>query len=162
MCLYSQKKQPSNIQLHKVKQHGFVLVLTLVLLAVLTLIGVSSMNSANMELKATANARQHQVAFNVVQSLLEFSVSAGGAALIDFQINDPAVKQTIDKYAVKNGSALKAEAVFSGCGIGVGNSMQKGKGFSFNYFDITGTGSNAKGTATSVQTQGIRFPAASC
>jgi type IV pilus assembly protein PilX len=144
------------------RQQGFVLVLTLVLLAVLTLIGVSSMNSSSMELRASANARQHQIAFNVVQSLLEFSVSADGAALIDFQINDPKVTQSIKTYTVKNGSALQSDAVFSGCGVALGNSLEEGKGFSFNYFDITGSGSNAKGTANSVQVQGIRFPAASC
>jgi hypothetical protein len=132
------------------------------MLAVLTLIGVSSMNSASMELKATANAKQHQDAFNVVQSVLEFAVSTDGAALIDFQINDPTVTQAIGTgdFSVVNGSAYSAQAVFSGCGVGVGSSLEKG--FSFNFFDITATGSNAAGTATSVQTQGIRFPAAAC
>jgi Tfp pilus assembly protein PilX len=156
------QKQQTSLQLPVSRQQGFVLILTLILLAVLTLIGVSSMNSASMELKATANARQHQVAFNVVQSVLEFAVSADGAALIDFQINDPLIVQTIDSsdFTVNNGSSYSARAVFAGCGVGVGSSLEKG--FSFNFFDITGTGSNAKGTATSVQTQGIRFPAASC
>ena len=159
MCI---QKQQTKLQVPNGKQQGFVLVLTLVLLAVLTLIGVSSMNSASMELKATANARQHQVAFNVVQSVLEFAVSADGAALIDFQINDPLVVQTINTgdFTVKNGSAYSARAVFAGCGVGVGSSLEKG--FSFNFFDVTGTGANAAGTATSVQTQGIRFPAAAC
>ena len=148
--------QPKN------SQRGFVLILTLVLLAVLTLIGVSSMDSANTELKATANAKQHQIAFNVVQSLLEFAVSAGGAAIIDFQENDPTVTQTVTTYSVANGSSLSAGAVFAGCGVALGNSLEAGKGFSYNYFDITGTGSNASGGATSVQVQGVRFPAASC
>ncbi len=156
------KKQQCNTRLHKARQQGFVLVLVLVMLAVLTLIGVSSMNSANMELKATANAKQHQAAFHVVQSVLEFAVSTDGAALINFQINDPALTQTIDSsdFSVVNGSAYSAQTVFSGCGVGVGSSLVKG--FSFNFFDITGTGANAAGTANSVQTQGIRFPAAAC
>ena len=166
MCLIRQKykKQQGNTQLHKTQQQGFVLVLVLVMLAVLTLIGVSSMNSANMELKATANAKQHQAAFHVGQSVLEFAVSAKGATLIDFQINDPDVTQTIDitteGFSVTGGSDYSASAVFVGCGVGVGSSLEKG--FSFNFFDITGTGSNAVGTATSVQVQGIRFPAAAC
>ena len=164
MCLNRQqyKKQQCNISLHKAQQHGFVLILVLVMLAVLTLIGVSSMNSANMELKATANAKQHQAAFHVVQSVLEFAVSTKGATLIDFQMNDSTVTQTINADSVSEvgGSNVSVNAVFVGCGVGVGSSLVKG--FSFNFFDVTGTGSNAAGTATSVQTQGIRFPAASC
>ena len=164
MCLNRQKyiKQQCNTPLHKAQQQGFVLILVLVMLAVLTLIGVSSMNSANMELKATANAKQHQAAFHVVQSVLEFAVSTKGATLIDFQTNDPDEIQTLNADSVSEvgGSNVSVKAVFVGCGVGVGSSLEKG--FSFNFFDITGTGSNAAGTATSVQTQGIRFPAASC
>ncbi|NOQ90580.1 MAG: hypothetical protein GQ549_06515 [Gammaproteobacteria bacterium] len=140
------------------KHQGFVLVLVLVMLAVLTLIGVSSMNSSSMELKAAANAKQHSIAFNVVQSVLEYAVSADGAGLIDFQIID-GIPQEINP-TVTDGSSISAKAVFSGCGISSGSSLEKG--FSYNFFDITATGSNSAGTATSVQTQGIRFPAASC
>ncbi len=71
------------------RQRGFVLVLALVMLAVLTLIGVSSMNSANMELKITANSRQHQVAYNAAQSLLEYTASDGGVGVIDYQTKTP-------------------------------------------------------------------------
>lgn len=147
------------------RQRGFVLVLALVLLAVLTLIGVSSMNTANMELKATANAQQHQVAFNAVQSVLEYAISATGATLIDYQTNDP-TPQTVTTD-VADATALSATAVYGGCSVGVGSSLEEGKGFSYNFFNITGTGSNktaagTAGTATSIQTQGIRFPAAAC
>lgn len=164
MSLSSQKynKQQCHAPLHKAQQQGFVLMLVLVMLAVLTLIGVSSMNSANMELRATANAKQHQAAFHVVQSLIEFAVSTKGATLIDFQTNDPEQVQTVntDSFSEVGGTNVSVEAVFVGCGVGVGSSLEKG--FSFNFFDIKGTGSNAAGSATSVQTQGIRFPAASC
>ena len=155
MCLKKQTVRQQNKQ-----QRGFVLVLALVLLAVMTLIGVSSMNSSNMELKATANAQQHQVAFNAVQSLLEFAVSSGGAALIDFQTSDPTPQ--IVTHVLANASALTASAVYAGCSVGVGSSLEEGKGFSYNFFDISGSGSNATGSATSIQSQGIRFPAAAC
>ncbi len=70
------------------QQSGFVLVLALVMLSMLTLIGVSSMNSASTELKATANAKQHQLAFNATQSLLEYTVSKPGTNKIDYQTRD--------------------------------------------------------------------------
>ena len=61
-----------------------------------------------------------------------------------------------------NAGALSASAVYAGCSTGVGSSVQKNKGFSYNFFNITGTGSNTTGTATSIQNQGIRYPAAAC
>ena len=142
------------------KQQGFVLIMALVLLAVMTLIGVSSMNSANMELKATANAQQHQVAFNAVQSLLEYAISADGVGALDFQTTNPTPQ--VIKASVPNASNLVASAVYSGCSVGVGSSLEEGKGFSFNYFDISGSGANSTNTATSIQAQGIRYPAAAC
>lgn len=141
------------------QQHGFVLVLALVLLAVLTLIGVSSMNSANMELKATGNAKQHQVAFNATQSLLEFTISKPGTTVIDYQTSDPA-PQIYNSFVMSGATALSATINYIGCTKGVGGSLEAGKGFSYNFYNIQGSGSNATGTAASNQTLGVRFPSA--
>ena len=147
----------------KQKQRGFVLILALVLMTVMTLAAVGSMNSSNIELKATANARQHNVAFNAAQSVLEFAVS--GASNLDFQKN-VTVDQTVDTAIVSasltNAGTLSGTSVHAGCSVGVGSSMQEGKGLSYNFFEITGTGSNATNTATSIQGQGLRYPAAAC
>lgn len=141
------------------RQRGFVLILALVMLAVLTLIGVSSMNSANMELKATANAKQHQVAFNATQSLLEFTISKPGTGIIDYQTMNPA-PQIYSSYVLPGASGLTASVDFIGCSKGVGGSLEAGRGFSYNFYNIRGSGSNATGTATSSQTLGVRFPSA--
>lgn len=143
-------------------QQGFVLILALVLLAVMTLIGVSSMNSANMELKAAGNAQQHHVAFNAVQSLIEFIVSDQGAApVVDFQVSDSATTQTVTT-AVADASGLTADVVLEGCSASVGSSLEAGKGFRYNFFNISASGSNAVGSATSIQAQGVRYTAAAC
>ena len=159
----SQNKQKYNSfhnpQLPLVRQQGFVLILVLVLLATLTLIGVSSMNSSNMELKATANARQHHVAFNAVQSLIEYAVSGQTAVTVDFQ-TVPSTVQTVP-YTMTDASALTADVAYAGCAASVGNSIA-GKGFSSNFFNVIATGANASGTSTSTQVQGVRFPAAAC
>ncbi len=154
-----QFKRHFNAALH-VEQQGFVLILVLVLLAVLTLIGVSSMNSSSIELKATANARQHHVAFNAVQSLLEFAVSGQDTVTVDFQTTS-STAQTVP-YTMDGASSLSASVVYAGCAPSPGSSLEEGKGFSSNFFDITGKGSNATDTASSTQVQGIRFPAAAC
>jgi len=161
MILNKQKYgQYPNLQSLVVRQQGFVLILVLVLLAVLTLIGVSSMNSSNMELKATANARQHQAAFNAVQSLIEFAISGQTDVTVDFQ-TVPSAVQTVP-YTMDGASSLSATVAYAGCAASVGSSMEEGKGFSSNFFNVTGTGANATGTATSTQVQGVRFPAAAC
>jgi hypothetical protein len=143
------------------QQRGFVLVLALVMLAVLTVIGVSSMNSANTELKATANAKQHQVAFNATQSLLEFTVSKPGTVAIDYQTRNT-TPQVYGSYILPGTSALSASVEYTGCSKGIGGSLEDGKSFGYNFFNIKGSGSNATGTARSNQTQGLRFPAAAC
>jgi type IV pilus assembly protein PilX len=152
MCLKNQKYS---------HQGGFVLVLALVLLVVLTLIGVSSMNSSNLELKATANARQHQFAFNAAQSMLEYAVSTTGikTANLDFQ-STAAVKQPVS-IAVDS-VVVAGSATYTGCSVGVGSSLEEGKGFSFNFFNIDAVGLNKTSTASSFQAQGIRYPAAAC
>ena len=100
---------------HQKRQQGFVLVLVLVMLAVLTLIGVSSMNSSSIELKSVANAKQHSIAFNVVQSAIEYAVSSEPAVTIDFQTNDETQTQTVNP-SVALGSDVSATAQFAGCG----------------------------------------------
>ncbi len=154
-----------NIKYKQSGQRGFVLVMSLVLLAAMTLIGVSSMTGANMELKATANARQHQIAFNAVHSLLEYTLSADAVTTanvpVDYQIADTAVTQNVT-HTLENASALQASIVFAGCSSGVGSSLEAGKGVSYNFYSITASGSTTAGTSTSLQNRGVRYPSASC
>jgi hypothetical protein len=146
------------------QQRGLVLVLSLVLLVVMTLIGISSMNNANMELRATANAQQHIKAFNAGQSILEYSISTGAViksgGKIDYQTRS-AVSQVVE--AALDGVTLSALIDYSGCSVGIGSSLEEGRGFSYNFYNISGTGqNNADATALSIQSLGARFPAAAC
>jgi len=162
MCVIKQRDR-KQIQS---KQHGFVLVLALVLLAVMTLIGVSSMNSATMELKATANARQHQLAFNAVQSLLQYVLSTGAVTTAGVEINyktaEPAatLTQVVDHPATDNNS--QASIVFAGCSSGVGSSLEEGKGVSYNFYNVSASGSNTTNTSRSLQNIGVKNMAAAC
>lgn len=154
------------------RQQGFVLVLALVMLSVLTLIGVSSMNSANTELKATANAKHHQIAFHATQSLLEYTVSVPGTKEINYLTRDKTPVLYSDETGVgdkvlgytktPNSSAISATVSYLDCGRGDGTSLEEGKGLGFNLFDVKGTAKNAKGTAVSNQTLGVSNPSASC
>lgn len=147
---------------HGKRQHGFVLILALVMLAVLTLIGVSSMKSASIELKAAANAQQRIVAFNGVQSALEFTLSQPAEALINWSTTDANLVQQPVIPAVPNTNNLVANITYIGCSKGLGGSLQAGKGLSYSFFSVAGIGTNTTGTSTSLQVQGVRYPAASC
>ncbi len=140
------------------KQQGLILVLSLVMLTALTLIGVASMESASMELKAAANSQHHQVAFNAVQSLLDYSVSTGSP--INYQPADLTAEQKVT-HVSKGSSTLTAVVNYAGCAASLGTTLEDG-GLSYNYFVIDGSGGNAAKTATSLQSQGIRYPSASC
>jgi len=154
------------------QQQGFVLVLALVMLSVLTLIGVSSMNSANTELKATANAKHHQVAFHATQSLLEYTVSTPGTGVINFLTRNATPVVYSDEAGVgdaplgyistPDSSAVAATVNYLDCAKGEGMSLEDGKGFGLNLYDVRGAASNAKGTAVSNQTLGVKNPAAPC
>ncbi len=141
------------------RQQGFVLILSLVMLAALTLIGVSSMNRSNMELKTTANARQHQLAFNAAQSVLEYAASDQGVDEINYQTKTP---NSITDYSVTGASNVNAAVSYVGCSVAIGNSLEEGKGFNYSYFKVDGSASNSTATATSLQSQGVRYPAAGC
>ncbi len=153
------KKNQLHLQIKK--QDGFVLVLALVLLAVMTLIGVSSMNSANMELRATSNIRQYQIAFAAGQGLMDYATSDTGVGAINYQTLTPNSVADGDANAV-GASAVSANVAYVGCSVGIGSSLEEGKGFNYNFYTVNGTASSLNGSATSLQNEGVRYPAAGC
>ncbi len=56
-------------------QRGAVLVVGLILLMVLTVLGVSSMNTATLELVMAGNAQYHQQAFQAAESGIDISIA---------------------------------------------------------------------------------------
>ncbi len=144
------------------RQQGFVLILALVMLTVLTLIGVSSMKSASIELKATANAQQNIVAFIGTQSALEFVMSRPAENDINWTTTNVNLVQQPPIPPVQNTNNLATGIAYIGCSKGIGSSLQAGKGLSYSFFTVAGNGSNLMQTSTSLQTMGVRYPAASC
>lgn len=159
------------------KQSGVVLVMALVMLAVLTLIGVSSMSSSTLEMKVAGNMQQHNVAFQAAQSRLAFAASAAassGGVLdpVDYLINIPNLDDPTT-YPVQtcnvadgclDGEGWKAAAtiIYTGCDKGFGSSLEAGKGFSYRTFEIVATGETLTGSSRSVQASGIRYPVKGC
>lgn len=151
----------------KSKQSGAVLVMALVMLAVLTLIGVSSMDSSSLELKVASNTQEHDVAFQAAQSIIAFVVSDDPANDIDY--HDISDTPQVRTYLGPNTSTELEAAVEDnvtvthvGCSAGIGDSLEEGKGQKYNFYDAEVTGYNVTGSSNSVQIQGVRYFAAGC
>ena len=157
------------------KQSGAVLVIALVLLAVLTLIGVSSMESASVQLKVSSNTQEHEVAFQSAQSVIAFISSEEVGINTDTDWVAPANTKRIDyhsisttpqiidfPYSATTGTTGRAVVTRVGCSAGIGDSLEDGKGQKYNFYDAQVTGNNVSGSSTSVQVQGVRYFAAGC
>ena len=150
------------------RQQGAVLVMSLVLLIVLTLIGVASMQSSSLELKVASNAQQRNTAFEAAQSLIDIAASLNDPLNTnDYQkfITDSTIagyKQLMSYSPAGIDIAATSVTTWDDCAKQVGSSLEEGKGFSMNSFSVRATGQTTTGSATSVQAQGVRFPAAAC
>ncbi len=154
-------------------QCGAVLVISLVLLAVLTLAGVASMSGSTLELRASSNAQQFQRVYEAALSRIEFATSEDPDNPLDYlqfiqDVDDPAswVAQTCnsaDGCADGADWTATAEMRFTGgCRTMPGFSLESGKAPVMRTFEITVNASNAAGNTRSTQVQGVRHPAAAC
>ena len=158
------------------KQSGAVLVMALVMLAVLTLIGVASMDSSSVQLKIAGNTQDHDVAFQAAQAIIAFVVSDDEDNPIDYhdivsseqEMDYPLAGVTDAAIGVSGASGISGRAVVTlvGCSAGIGDSLEEGKGQKFNFYDARVTGynkwSDLLSNSNSVQVQGVRYFAAGC
>jgi hypothetical protein len=148
------------------RQSGAVLVISLVILTVLTLIGVASMSGSTLELKVASNSQQHDTAFQTAQNIIEIVASTSPQNSINYQVfkTDPTAMDYAQNlnYVATDGSTASATVTYSGCRVNIGSSMEEGKAPASNFFRAYVTGTTSTGSATSVQVQGVRFPAAAC
>jgi len=150
------------------QQRGAVLVMALVMLTVLTLIGVSSMSSSTIELKVASNTQQHDIAFQAAQSIIDIAASPDSPLNTNnyqvFETDSAAIgyEQNLYYTGTSGKSAAQAITVWVGCKSQIGSSLEQGKAPVINFFNVTATGSTVTGSASSVQMQGVRYPAAAC
>jgi type IV pilus assembly protein PilX len=69
------KIEGNNARPPRGNQRGAVLVVGLILLMVLTVLGVSSMNTATLELAMAGNTQYHQQAFQAAESGIDISIA---------------------------------------------------------------------------------------
>ncbi|MGB5277702.1 MAG: pilus assembly PilX N-terminal domain-containing protein [Gammaproteobacteria bacterium] len=149
-------------------QNGAVLVMALVMLTVMTLIGVSSMSSSTIEMKVSSNTQQHDIAFQAAQSIIDLAASpksplnTNNYQVFESDDTQPGYEQNLSYSGISGKSSATAITTWIGCKAQIGSSLEQGKAPVVNFFNVNATGTTVTGSATSVQMQGVRYPAAAC
>lgn len=150
-------------------QSGAVLVMSLVMLTVLTIIGVSSMQSSSLEIKVASNMQQRNIAFQAAQSRIAFASADDPSNPVNFLVVVPEGQHPVqtcnssDNCPDQDGEwTATAEVTYKDCGKGLGNSLEAGKGFSYRHFEVVAEGRSTSGPAHSVQASALRFPVKAC
>jgi Tfp pilus assembly protein PilX len=131
------------------REVGAALVVALLLLLVLTLLGISGMNTASLELVMAGNQQYQQNAFQAAESGIE-------RAMITAEFNPATATEPIPQTTISGTSDKYVGAVaaqLSGLPQGAiwGNSWNS---FSTYHFEITTTGTSVR-NAKAVLTQGV-------
>jgi type IV pilus assembly protein PilX len=150
------------------QQQGAVLVMALVMLTVMTLIGVSSMSSSTIEMKVSSNTQQHDIAFQAAQGIIsiasspESPMNTNNYQVFETDEMQPGYEQNLGYAGSSGKSAATAVTTWIGCKSQIGSSLEQGKAPVVNFFNVRAVGNTVTGSATSVQMQGVRYPAAAC
>jgi len=120
------------------RQQGAALVVGLILLLVITLLAISGMSTASLELQMAGNAQYGQNAFQASENGIEQTMMSGdydtgtdtGETSAEYQY------ETVMTFNKDNGVTDVPEG---------GYSMGVGKGFKAYHFDITSTGEASRG-----------------
>ena len=71
--------------------------------------------------------------------------------------------EQMNNYTSNNGEdEAHAATTWVGCQNMIGSSLEEGKAPAANFFNVRATGLTITGSSSSVQVQGLRFPAAGC
>jgi type IV pilus assembly protein PilX len=136
----------------KKKQNGATLIVGLILLLVLTVLGVSGMNTSRMEVRMAGNAQFRQDAFQLAESGIDIAIAAGS-------YNTTATPATSDCPDVPDVPELgcEAETTFrtttplSDVAFSMGNAAGGGSVMAY-HFDVVSQG-NAPRNATATHRQ---------
>lgn len=141
------RSSPANHQ----SQRGAALVIGLILLLVLTLLAVSGMNTATLELQMAGNNQFSQNAFQAAETGIEATMQTGSFNTnLAYASGVTVIPQSTDTYnttmSFNNDNGVSPDPN-GGSSIGEG-----GIGFNAYHFDILSTGASNRG-ATTTNTQ---------
>ncbi|NOY63549.1 MAG: hypothetical protein GXP10_10460 [Gammaproteobacteria bacterium] len=135
-------------------QRGAVLIVSLVMLLITTMLGVTAISSSRMGEKMAANAMNRNVTFQAAESAIENAVADTNNLLQAISAGDAGVNDTLDINS--SDVAATSNTRYQGAGLAVGFSLAAdSSGFSAYRFEITGTGAISALNAQTVSAQGI-------
>ncbi|MFQ5469238.1 MAG: PilX N-terminal domain-containing pilus assembly protein [Gammaproteobacteria bacterium] len=139
---------PSSIK----RQNGSALVISLLILVVMTILGVTSMSSTSLEENMAANSQNSHVAFQAAESAINAAITANVGFIADTAINPPQAQYSFGSSTISTSSiAYQGTSIKEGASIGKLVSHQ---------FEITGNGliNGAKATRTNIQGVDVTGP----
>jgi len=134
------------------KQQGAALVIGLILLLIMTLLGVTGMNTASLELVLTSNEQFSENAFQAAEVGIERRLSAGGFTTAGGPVTIDAAAGTGDSFRTTTSFEVETDVpprVGSAFSRGVA-----GSGFAAYHFEIVSRGASQR-NAISQHTQGL-------
>jgi type IV pilus assembly protein PilX len=132
-------------------QSGAVLIVSLVLLLVLTVIGVTSMRSATLEEKMAANSMNYDITFHAAESAIEKALDDETALTQAMDNSTVSVDSDIGDSSITSSATL----TYAGPAIIYGNNLTQ-KGIPASAFDVTGTATRANTGASVTVSQGVK------
>jgi len=126
--------------MYKHEQQGGALMISLVLIFMMTLMGISSMRSATLEKRMAANSVHKSIALQAAESATELALgrqsNLEGALVLDGY----PYSATVDLDSEKNIN-IGADVAFKGIGAPLGFGLGAGSGFTAYRYEATGTAS---------------------
>lgn len=125
------------------KQGGATLIVGLILLLVLTVLGVSGMNTSRMEVRMAGNMQFRQDAFQLAESGIDVAIAAGS-------YNTASIPTTIDwlgtEYDRKAETTFQTAVPLSAVAFSMGNAAGGGSVMAF-HFDVESQGKAPRNAA---------------
>lgn len=136
------------------QQSGAVLIISLIMLLVMTIIGVTAMRSSTLEEKMAANTMNYNITFHAAESAIENALDDTTSLVQAIVTNSPV---SVDLDVGDSSITSNADVTYLGSGIALGFSLgQNASAFSSYRFDATGTASRANSGANVSMSQGVR------
>lgn len=130
-------------------QRGAVLVAGLIILMVLTVLGVSSINTATLELTMAGNAQAHQEAFQAAETGIDISMARRDFNTLTPAVVDPMPLDVGSSYYTEATSTFMENTPVPGAAFSMGVSTGSVQAF---HYDIVARGTGPR-NATSVHNQ---------
>ena len=140
------------------KQHGAILIVSLIILLVMTVLGLAATGSSNMELRMAGNNERINTTLQAAESAVEATIN--NINLLGQALNSSAsINQSIRLNSAYDAASqpVKSEAEISYVGQGGVEGFSLGinnNNFVAHNFEVVGTGS-MQGNVTSITSQGV-------